>query len=368
MPGDDDPHAEYIGQQVAAFRERLLDLTLRNSLLDCRHDARNRTQLRIVDELPDTVFLGLENGNRYVATPLPEPRTAPDDEDTEEFRQALQRFKTGSVMYRAAVAEFRRRSASDEEQAKLEREARDQARQAIGLQPWRPETGLPPDDLARLHGINPCYELPGPDAEPEAERRHDDALQTLVNAAELDQRLRLLIDRYRTSVRDTGVNTLFAAFGFLQWYEDDASELSHLAPLILVPLEISRRRDGPRYVHSFHAATDPSGQNVTLARFLEAQFGLLLPDFAKDDSPASYFGKIEEMCGQRKRWAVRRFLTIGLFPYSKIEIYQDLDVARWPDGSPFVQHGNVRTLLAAAGAADVPAHAPTPNRRPTSRV
>jgi transcription elongation GreA/GreB family factor/very-short-patch-repair endonuclease len=354
MSSNNDPHAEYIGQQVAKYRKRLLDLTLRNSLLDCKHDARSRTQLRIVDELADTVFLGLENGNRYVAAPLPAPRTAPDDEGTEEFRQALQRFKSDSAMYRAAVAEFKRRNATAEEQAKLEREARDQARLAIGLQQWRPEIGLPNEELARRHGIDPSYELPEPAVERGAERHYDDALQTLLSATELEQRLRLLTDRYRTSVRDTGVNTLFAAFGFLEWYEDDASDLSHFAPLILVPLEISRPREGSRYVHQFLGATDPSGQNVTLARFLEAQFGLVLPDFTKDDSPESYFAKVGEMCRHRGRWTVRRFLTIGLFPYSRIEIYEDLDGARWPDGSPFVPHDNVRSLLAAAGAADVP--------------
>jgi very-short-patch-repair endonuclease len=352
--GDEDPHAEYIGEQVAVFRERLLDLSLRNNLLDCKHGERNRTQLRIVDELHDSVFLGLENGNRYVAAPLPEPRSTPDDEETEEFRQALQRFKSGSAMYRAALAEFKRRSASGDEYNALEREARDQARRTVGLQSWQPEIGLSSDELALRHGINPSYELPRPDAEPDAERHHDDALQTLLKAPELDHRLRLLIDRSRTSLRDTGVNTLFAAFGFLEWYEDDVSEVSHLAPLVLVPLEISRRREGPLHAHSFHGTSDRSGRNVTLARFLEAQFELVLPEFAKDDSPESYFGKVEEMCRHRKRWMVRRLLTIGLFPYSKIAIYQDLDGARWPDGSPFVQHDNIRSLLAAAGAAAVP--------------
>ncbi len=351
---DDDPYAAYIGEQVAAFRERLLDLSLRNNLLHCAHDARNRTQLRIVDELPETIFLGFENGNRYVAAPLPEPRNAPDDEESDEFRQALARFKRDSTMYRAALAEFSRRGANQVEHATLEREARDRARQAIGLQPWRPEIGLSAEELARRHGIDPSFELPRPGAEPEADRHHDDALQTLLKAAELDLRLRLLSDRARTSVRDTGVNTLFAAFGFVEWYEDDASELAHFAPLILVPLEITRARDGPRRVYSLHAAADPSGRNVTLARFLDDKFGLVLPEFAEDDSPESYFAKVAEMCRHCKRWVVHRFLTIGLFPYSKIAIYQDLDDARWPDGSPFVPHDNVRSLLAASGAADVP--------------
>ncbi|MEX2649578.1 MAG: DUF4011 domain-containing protein [Alphaproteobacteria bacterium] len=350
-----DPHAQYIAKQIEAFRERLLDLSLRNSLLNCRHDPRNLTQLRIVDELPDPVFLALEDGNRFLVAPLPEPRDNPDDEDTEEFDAAFETFKQKSVMYRAALAEMRRRNATAQEIEALDREARNQARQAIGLEPWRPETGLSGEELARRHGINPSFELPRREDEPDAERHRDDTLQTLLEADDLNRRLRLLADRARTSLRDTGVNTLSAALGFLEWYEDDVSAIQYFAPLLMVPLDIGRRREGTRYVHTLYAAGDPSGPNVTLGRFLSERFDLVLPEFEDDDSPESYFDKVKnDLCRHKQRWKVHRFLTIGLFPYSKIAIYHDLDEAHWAAKPSFVDHRSVRNLLAASGATDVP--------------
>ena len=47
-------------------------------------------------------------------------------------------------------------------------------------------------------------------------------------------------------------------------------------------------------------------------------------------------------------------MTIGLFTYSKLAIYQDLDRGTWPAGDGLVEHSNIRTLLAQSGVSDVP--------------
>ena len=350
-----DPHAEHIDAQIGDFRKQLLGMTLRNHLLHCPHGPRVQAQVRVIDELPDMVFERLEVGGEFSFLPLPVPRDQPDDEDSEEFLEALERHKQDSETYKAAIEQVARQPARPAGREKVEREARDLVRLRLGMGEWEPERGLDPEELCRRRGIDPEYELPASSGDGAAERHRDSALQTLLPEEVLSASLARLRDRARSSIRQTGVATLFAAFGFLEWFDSDDSDQAHLAPLVLVPGELDRQLVRGRYVYRFQGTGEPATANVTLAVFLRQNFGLELPAFDTDDSPESYFEKVnDEICTHRGRWRVRRFLTIDLFAYSKLAIYQDLDGNGWPEGHGLVAHGNIRTLLAQSGVSDIP--------------
>ncbi|MCY4504066.1 MAG: DUF4011 domain-containing protein, partial [Alphaproteobacteria bacterium] len=106
-----DPHAGHIDAQIEDFREQLLGMTMRNHLLHCPHGPRVQAQVRVVDELPDMVFERLEAGGEFSFLPLPEPRDQPDDEDSVEFLEALERHKQDSEIYKAAIEQVARQSA-----------------------------------------------------------------------------------------------------------------------------------------------------------------------------------------------------------------------------------------------------------------
>ena len=362
IPGDpfgsgraNDPHAEQIAAQVEEFRKQLLGRTLRNPLLNCPHGPRVRAQIRVVDELPDAVFERLEAEDTFTFLPLPEPRDQPDDEDSDEFLGALENYKRDSEIYRAAIENHSGQPNGTAAMESIEREARNHVRLLLGMGLWEPERGLGPEDLCRRRGIDPSHELPLSSQDESADRHHDSALQTLLSDGDLSPKLAHLRDRSRSSVSQAGVATLFAAFGFLEWFESDDSEEAHFAPLILVPGEIERHLKQGRYQYEFRHNGEPSTRNVTLAVHLRQKFGLELPAFETDDSPESYFTKVaDEICEHRRRWRVRRFLTIGLFGYSKLAIYSDLDPNGWPEGSGPVEHDNIRTLLAQSGVSDIP--------------
>ena len=350
-----DPHAIHINAQLVEFRKQLLALTLRNQLLDCQHGPRVVAQVRVVDELPNAVFQRLEGGDEYTFLPLPEPRDMPDDEDSDEFRERLTEHKEKSTIYQAAVAEISTRKDKEAALARAEREARDHVRLLLGLGVWEPEHGLSPEDLCRRRGIDPSYELPLSDIAEFAERHHDNALQTLLPDELLATCLGRLRDRARSSISQTGVGTLFAAFGFLEWFESDDSDVPHHAPLILVPAELGRRLQQGRYHYRFGSTGEEATANVTLAVHLRQHFGLELPKLGTDDSPESYFARVtDEICAHRRRWRVRRFLTIGIFAYSKLAIYEDLNPELWPTGQELAAHENIRTLMAQSGVSDVP--------------
>ena len=350
-----DPHAEHIEAQIAGFRKQLLGMTLRNHLLNCPHGSRIQAQVRVVDELPDIVFERLEVAGEFMFLPLPEPRNQPDDEDNDEFVEALTRHKQESATYRAAIELVSAQRDRTSGLERVEREARDHVRLRLGMGEWEPENGLSPEELCRRHGIAPDYELPPSTQDESAARHHDAALQTLLSGEMLSANLGRLRDRSRSSISQTGVATLFAAFGFLEWFESDDSNQPHLAPLVLVPGELDRQLVRGQYLYRFRGTEESATANVTLAVYLRQNFGLQLPEFGTDDSPESYFDKVnEEICAHRQRWRIRRFLTIGLFAYSKLAIYRDLDRKSWGADHSLVAHDNVRTLLAQSGVSDIP--------------
>ena len=350
-----DPHATYINTQVETFREQLLGMTLRNNLLNCPHGPSVTAQVRVVDELPDAVFQRMEAGDGYTFLPLPEPREAPDDEDSDEFHETLKEHKARSATYQAALSQISTLKDNDAALEQLEREARNYVRLSLNMGIWQPERGLGREELCRRHDINPSFELPLLDQSEAASRHHDNALQTLLNDDELSARLRLLRDRARSSISQTGVATLFAAFGFLEWFESDDSDRPHHAPLILVPAELERQLQKGRYHYTFRSTEEDVTANVSLAVYLRQKFSLELPELDEDDSPESYFSKVvDEVCAHQRRWSVRRFLTIGIFTYSKLAIYRDLDREAWPKERALASHENIRTLMAQSGVSDAP--------------
>ena len=350
-----DPHAEHIHAQIGEFRKQLLGMTLRNTLLNCPHGPRVQAQVRVVDELPDVVFERLEVGGDFIFLPLPEPREQPDDEDTDEFLEALASHKSESATYAAAIEQVSTKRSGTGGLASIEREARDLVRLRLGMGEWESERGLSAKDLCCARGINPDYELPLSTQEQSAARHHDTALQTLIPEEILSASLARLRDRARSSISQTGVATLFASFGFLEWFESDDSDQPHLAPLVLVPGDLDRQLVRGKYLYRLRGTGESATKNVTLAVYLRQNFGLELPKFDSDDSPESYFEKVNvAICTHRRRWRIRRFLTIGLFAYSKLAIYQDLEAKGWPEDQSLVAHDNIRTLLAQSGVSDIP--------------
>lgn len=346
---DDDELEQYIADRVAQFRKGLLNLSLNNALLNCPHDDNRRGQIRIVDDRIDSVFTRLDEGKSLEVLPLPEPRDAPDDEDTEEFGTALEEFKNTTVMYRLARTSIRGDAGPE---VKLEREARDVVRLRLGLEPWTPEHGLAPHELARRHGIDPAYDLP-PYAEGEVGRTDDrKGLQTLIREPELKAKLRALQARARSDLRDRGVNTLFLALGFLEWFESEDSNVSHLAPLVLVPVEIVRLGRGGPASYRITASGEGTVDNSTLSVFLDRNFDIVLPKLSPQESPERYIGMVEEACRHKARWNVLRFVTCQIFSDAKLAIYDDLDKDKWKSGSSFVHHRGVRELLAQTGVVD----------------
>ena len=339
----------YVSDQIQGFQAQVLGLTLRNPLLSCPHDTKSGAQVRAIDELPDQVFEHLVNGDVFTVVPLPEPRTEPSDEDDDEFKTRLEDYTTSDPMYLAARAKIEQDGTDPTQLKRIERSARDVIRLQLGRAPWQPETSLSTDELAQRHDIKPDFDLPSASPEDSEARYVDDLLQTKLFENELSYRLRLLRDRARSNLNDRGVSTLFAAFGFLEWFEQHRPELSLLAPLLLVPIEIERQRKPTGAIYTVAWTGEDPKANRTLAAYLRQRFDILLPEFDHDDSPDAFFAKVGDVCNQQGQWRVRRFLTLQNFSDAKLAIHGDLESDTWADGSRLVNHPGVRDLVSKAG-------------------
>ena len=175
------------------IRQRLLDLSRRNTLLNYRHPPKR--SIRVIDEMPDQLFRGLLAERKFFFEPLPRvPRI--EEQMPAEVRTFLE-------------------------------ELRD---------PRRP----PPREWAKLHDIEPNFELPTPGSD---KHRHQDySIQSILYPVELETRLRSMAQLARTAIEESGANILYLAFGFLEWRESEDSDQVSLAPLVLVPVSLKKSR------------------------------------------------------------------------------------------------------------------------------
>lgn len=283
------------GFHIDDLRRRLLDLKNSNRLLNLVHSDRSKTQIRVIDEVPDFLFRRLQEG--------------------------------ASLTFRA-------------------------------VEEARPREGEVPSGKADVvvaaeeQGLHPTFELPEADADSAPISRHvDEFIQTLHFPQAMERKLNGIRDATRTALQEMGVNTLYAAFGFLEWFESDVSEKAMLAPLFLLPLEIERKLVRGTYEFGITSLGEDPEINLTLSERMNADFGFRLPEFGEDETPSSYFARVRALIEQRRRWCVRRFITVGNFAFARLVMYRDLDQSNWVK-QPLAQHSVVRSLLTGSGTSD----------------
>lgn len=191
----------------------------------------------------------------------------------------------------------------------------------------RPEAKI---HAARL-GISTSYEFA-----PNIEGSHGHRLygiQTLLYPAELERQLRKLANEAKTAVEETGTNMLFLVFGFLEFYDKDDSELPMLAPLLSLPVVLSRGKidDETRtYQYTVSYSGEDLAENHTLREKLRRDHVLSIPEFAEEDDPETFFSHIEKAVRNKRRWKVRRQITLGMLSFGKLAIWSDLDTKNKP--------------------------------------
>ena len=336
----------FIKERLKQLRKRLLDSSRRNPLIHTKFSPNSTNQIRFVDELPDLLRFKLENGESMRLLSLPALEEELPDEQTEEFKQAFYILRETDPNFIKEIEDLKETNEDIETQVEiLERGLKDQVRKSLGL-PERP-SGKNSDlkQHALLHDINPSFDLPRP-AEKHGDGRHEDNfIQTLMLPEKLDRSAKAVLEKSKSFMRETGVNVLQIAFGFLHWKDPAQNEIFN-SPVLLMEASLVRKpsRKGAEF---FVSSIEDIRVNISLRQKLETEYQLYLPDY-KRQGLEEYFEELRMAAPKGWNWKVLRQASIGIFPSSKIAMYHDLD----PDHNPISENPTVAELLASTGTGD----------------
>ncbi len=180
----------------------------------------------------------------------------------------------------------------------------------------------------------------------------DSKLQTSHPSNELQKRLLNTYYTARTALEEQGVTTLYLALGMLKWYETESSEILRSAPLILLPVELSRTSVRANFRVQY--TEEEIGTNLSLKEKLKVEFSIQLPDLPETDALEQsnilkYFEDVNEVIGNCNRWSVDdSVIALGFFSFAKFLMYCDLDVNNWPDNS-LPEHPILQSMLLTSG-------------------
>lgn len=146
-----------------------------------------------------------------------------------------------------------------------------------------------------------------------------------------DRRLLQLYREARNNLEELGCNTLFVTVGLLRWLQEKDAEHPHYAPLLMLPVTMSRT--GTSY--SISQADGEPRFNLTLLELLRQEFSLSIPalegplpeDEAGIDVP-KVLSLVREAVAGRAGWAVEERCTLGSFSFAKFLMWQDMTERR----------------------------------------
>ena len=282
---------ERIRVTVDAWKRNLLDLSGRNRALNFK--PTKVSTITIVDEQPAEVFRYLyiqEKPMRFKAAPEEDRNNPPSGDPLSEFEEESH----------AAEADF------------------------------------VPYDASEVN-----------------ERHQDGFLQTTSTTEALDKSLRRIDEQAQVSVEELGVNTLFLTLGMLHYNDSRDSGTSLKAPLVLLPVTLTRKTARAGYTLS--TGDDDPLVNPALREYLKRGYGVTLPDLPASDAITdeydlqAFFGALRDAVAAQEHWAIKTDIFLGLFSFQKFVMYKDLE----GNTPAFISHRLIRRLVTRAGGSVV---------------
>lgn len=173
-------------------------------------------------------------------------------------------------------------------------------------------------------------------------------LPTAIESAELYRFLSHINQQARSFVEEQGYTILYLALGFLEWNEKSTTPMNR-APLVLVPVELERRRI--RDPFKLKWTGEEILGNISLQEKLVEQ-KIQLPEFEMTYEKAGieqYFQSIQEACKVKEGWRVLNGIYLDFFSFTKFVMYKDLAPEAWPEGMSPADHPLIRSILYPTG-------------------
>lgn len=187
------------------------------------------------------------------------------------------------------------------------------------------------------------------DVELNPDRHTDTVLATKLSKLGLERKLRVLFYESTEYEEEQGVNILYLALGFVKWYEDTNSEIERFAPLILLPVQLTR--EGAKERYKIQIRDEDLMTNVSLKLWLKEQHSMDLPDLPEEDNwkPSEYFDAVRSAISKSSKWEViDNEILLGFFSFSKFLLWRDLDPDNWPKGAGILENHVIKKLLGSS--------------------
>lgn len=291
MPHDDDLNRR-ISAAIEAWKVKLLDLTKRNRLLNFK--VNKVSTVEVVDEVPAQIFRNL-----YL----------------EERSMRFRARKDAGIFDVSDNVEIDNGSLWDQEDLF-------EGGESSSVQLY---------DEAQLE-----------------ERHRDDWLQTALAPEKLDHSLRRIADQSRLTLEEQGVHTLFLTLGMLHYTEAQNSETDFRAPLLLLPVELSRKNARSGYLLT--VGDEEPLINPAIAEYAR-NAGVTLPAFPDASTISdSYdlntlFLDTAEVVKDKKGWRVSSDIYLCLLSFQKFVMFKDLEA----NSRSITAHPLIRQLIGRTG-------------------
>lgn len=174
-----------------------------------------------------------------------------------------------------------------------------------------------------LHHSSPLYQLAND------ELKHN-RLLTHYHQQDLDNILVYIHKNAKQAIEENGSSTLYLAVGLLKWFDKRTPEQPRYAPILLVPVEISRRSVNSKF--TLKSREEETMINITLVEFLRQEYELnlsaleQLPTDEKGVDVAKVMGILRRAVMQLKGWDVEEQIVLGNFSFSKLILWKDIVV------------------------------------------
>ncbi len=147
---------------------------------------------------------------------------------------------------------------------------------------------------------------------------------------ELSKRLTVVYRAHNLSLEENGASTLYIALGFLRWQEKDKAGTDRFAPVLLLPVSLTRRSAGKGY--SLTMSGEEIQVNLSLLEMLRVNFRIdasalkTLPEGEKGVDMTAALTVLRKLVISQKGWDVIEASSVGLFQFSGFVLWNDLNV------------------------------------------
>ncbi len=151
----------------------------------------------------------------------------------------------------------------------------------------------------------------------------------VLSTDQLDKRLTKIYRAVRNDLAEGGSNTLFLAVGFLRWRQKASDKKTYRAPLLLIPVKLTRKSSQSPFYLRMHE--DETRFNATLLQLLKQDFGKDLSVF-ETNLPTDDSGVDVPLILSQVRTHVRDMTgfevvdecALGRFSFAKYLLWRDL--------------------------------------------